>query len=372
MVAQSWLVYQLTGSALLLGVVSFIQAIPAVFLSLVGGVLADQVERRRLMIVTQTGSMVLAFLLAALTLLHVVQVWHIMVIAFLAGLVTALNTPVRQGIVSDLVPREDLQNAIGINSAQFQSSRLFGPALAGLVVAQVGAGWAFFANGLSFLAVIASLLMLKLPPWRPQTHREPFLKSATTGVQYVFRHDILGILVLAAAVPAFFAMSYQTLLPVFAQDLLHTDAQGLGFLFSGSGAGALLGALGVASLTGFRRRGLLQLVALVLFGSGLVLFALSHNLVLSVVLLMVTGLGSQIFNSINQTFLQTLAPDALRGRILSVLTLTTFGVMPFGNLVAGALAQQFGPTLVLALGGSITALFALGVVALRPTVRRLE
>ena len=165
--AQSWLVYELTGSAFLLGTVSFLQGLPSLFLALVGGVLADRVERRRLMLVTQVAQMLLAVLLAGLTLTGVVRVEQIMVIAFLSGLVNAINTPVRQGIISDLVPRSDLQNAIAVNSAQFQTSQLLGPAIAGVVVATVGAGWAFLLNGLSFGAVIVSLLLLRLPPWDP-------------------------------------------------------------------------------------------------------------------------------------------------------------------------------------------------------------
>jgi MFS family permease len=165
--AQGWLVYQLTGSALLLGVVSFLQGLPSLLLALLGGALTDRFERRRLMLATQALQMVLALALAGLTLAGVVRVWQILAIAFLSGLVNALNTPVRQGIVADLVPRGDLQNAIAISAAQFQTSQLIGPAIAGVVVARLGAGWAFLINGLSFLAVIISLLRLRLPPWAP-------------------------------------------------------------------------------------------------------------------------------------------------------------------------------------------------------------
>ena len=197
--AQSWLVYQLTGSALLLGTVNFLEGLPALFLSLLGGVLADRIERRTLMLGTQIVQMLLAFLLAGLTLVQAVRVEHVMVIAFLSGLVNAINTPVRQGIISDLVPRRDLQNAIAVNSAQFQTSQLLGPAIAGLVVARAGAGWAFLLNGLSFVAVIVSLVRLRLPPWTPPARRLSLWQSAGEGVRFVFRHEVLGTLVRVVA-----------------------------------------------------------------------------------------------------------------------------------------------------------------------------
>ncbi len=371
-VAQAWLVYQLTGSAFLLGTVSFLQALPALFLSLLGGVLADRVERRMLMIVTQTAAMLLAFVLAGLALAGVVRVEHIMIMAVLLGLVNALNVPVRQGIISDLVPRADLQNAIAVSSAQFQASRLVGPALAGIVIARVGPGWAFFVNGLSFIAVIVSLLLLKLPPWTPPEQKTPVWRSAKEGLSFVYRHEVIGTLVLIAAVPALFAFSYQTLMPVFAQNVLHVGPQGLGILLSATGAGALLGALTVASLPNFRHRGRLQLTASAVYGVGLVVFALSRNIALSIPILIVASACSMTFTSLNQTFLQSYAPDAMRGRVLSVLTLTTFGMMPLGNMLAGTVAQHFGAPLAVGIGGAVTACFAAGVLLFNPTVRRLE
>lgn len=370
--AQSWLVYQLTGSALLLGTVGFLQAVPSLFLSLLGGVLADRVERRALMLVTQIAQMLLAFLLAGLTLAGVVRVEHVLVIALMVGLVNAINTPVRQGIISDLVPRSDLQNAIAVNSAQFQTSRLFGPALAGVVVARFGPGWAFLVNGLSFLAVIVSLLLLRLPPWSPPQRKLTVLQSAREGLSFVYRHEVIGTLVLIAAVPALFAMPYQQLMPVFAETVLHRGAQGLGLLLSATGAGALIGALLVASLGGFHRRGLLQLSGSVVFGLMLLAFALSRRIELSLALLLVGSACSMIFNSLNQTFLQSLAPDAMRGRVLSVLTLTTFGMMPLGSMLGGAVAQRWGAPLAVGIGGAVTAAFAVFILLTRPTVRRLE
>jgi predicted MFS family arabinose efflux permease len=371
--AQSWLVYQLTGSAFLLGSVSFLQGLPSLFLALVGGVLADRVERRRLMLVTQVAQMLLAVLLAGLTLTGVVRVEQIMVIAFLSGLVNAINTPVRQGIISDLVPRSDLQNAIAVNSAQFQTSQLLGPAIAGVVVATMGAGWAFLLNALSFGAVIVSLLLLRLPPWDPPKHKATMWSSAKEGLAFVFRHEVLGTLVLVAAVPALLGRPVQqSLLPVFAASVLHVGAPGLGLLMSANGAGALVGALLVASFGHARRRGLIQLSSLIAYGVALVLFALSGRLWLSFALLFAGSACSMVFSSLNQTFLQSLAPDAMRGRVLSVLTLTTFGMIPLGSMLGGAAADQFGARAAVAAGGAICALLALTVLLTRPRLRHLD
>ena len=369
--AQSWLVYQLTGSALLLGTVTFLQGLPSLLLALVGGALTDRLERRRLMLATQAAQMVLALALAGLTLAGVVRVWQILVIASLSGLVNAINTPVRQGIIADLVPRDDLQNAIAINAAQFQASQFIGPAIAGVVVARLGAGWAFLANGLSFLAVIVSLLRLRLPPWTPP-RTVPLWRSMADGVAFVARHELLGLLFLIAAVPSLLARpAQQALLPVFAGAVLHVGATGLGWLMGASGAGALAGALLVASLGTFRRRGLLQLGGAAAYGLALVLFAASRRLELSLALLFVGSAGSMVANALNQAFLQSLAPDAMRGRVLGVLTLTTFGLMPLGGLLAGAAAERWGAAVVVGAGGAASALFALGVLLFRPRQRNL-
>ena len=370
--AQGWLVYQLTGSALLLGTVGFLQGLPTLVLSLMGGVLADRIERRTLMVATQAAEMVLAFALAGLTLTGVVRVEHVLVIALVSGLVGAINQPVRQGIISDLVPREDVQNAIAVNTAQFRASQLVGPAVAGIVVAQVGAGWAFLLNGLSFVAVIVSLLSLRLPPWTPPAAKLSLWQSATEGIHFVARHEVLGTLVVIAAVPALFGYpGQQALMPVFASSVLHVGAQGLGALLGATGAGALVGALVVASLSGFRRRGLLQLMAGIAYGVTLVLFAASRRLDLSVGLLFAGAVCYMVFVSLNQTFLQTLAPDAMRGRVVSVMTAATFGLMPLGSMAAGVAAQRWDATLVVGAGGAICALCTLAALLTRPRHRRL-
>ncbi|MCL4465195.1 MAG: MFS transporter, partial [Chloroflexi bacterium] len=246
-VAQGWLVYSLTGSPLYLGFISFLTAIPNLFLALLGGALADRFERRRLMVVTQTASMVLAFVLSYLTLSGTVQVWHIAVIAFLNGIVFSLNTPVRQSIISDLVPRNDLTNAIALGSFQFQTSRMVGPALAGIIVAAFGPGWCFFINGASFLAVIWALLAMQVPP-QANARRQSLWRNMLEGLRYVRTSPIIVTLVGLAVVPSLLALPYTTLMPAFASSVLNVGPEGYGLLMSSSGLGAVVGALSVASL----------------------------------------------------------------------------------------------------------------------------
>lgn len=358
MVAQGWLVYELTRSTLLLGLVSFAGSIPILVLALYGGVLADRMERRRLMIVTQTGMMLLAFLLAAVTFRGVVTVWHIMAIAFLNGCVNAINAPVRQSIVADLVPREDLQNAIALNSVQFQGSRMLGPALAGATLAAFGPSWCFFINGVSFLTVIVALFLLKVPPLPPRRAGSA-LRNVEEGLRYVWKDPTILTLLLVAAIPSLFGQPYQAMLPAVAGGVLHTGATGLGLLQSAAGAGAVVGALIVASSSNLKRRGNLQLRMLLLFGVSLGFFSLSHWLAVSVPIIFVIGLASMAYNSLNMTFIQSLVSDEMRGRVMSLLTLMTLGLQPLGGLQAGIIGDRFGVSVALMFGAGICALVSL-------------
>jgi MFS family permease len=351
-VAQGWLVYQLTGSTFLLGAVSFAGSIPILFLSLFGGALADRFERRRLMVVTQTGLMILAFLLAALDFAKVITVWQIMGIAFLSGVINAFNAPVRQSLIADLVPRNQLQNAIALNSAQFQSSRVIGPAIAGITLAAVGPAWCFFINGASFLAVIAALLLVVVPPLPPRSPQSIF-RNVQEGLQYVWHEPTIFALLLVATIPGLFGQPYQPLLPAVVSSVLHYNAIGLGLLESSAGAGSVVGALIVASLAQSKQRGRLQLYMLTLFGIGLILFSQSRWMPLSMALVFIIGLASMAYSSLNQTFLHSLVSDEMRGRLMSLFTLTTFGLQPLGSLQAGFVGQTFGVSTALLLGGMV-------------------
>src|SRR5258708_11262951 len=268
MVAQGWLVYQLTGSTLLLGVVSFAGSIPILFLSIFGGVLADRTERRKLMVFTQIAMMLLAFLLAALTFAHLITVWYIMAISFSNGVVNAFNAPVRQSLIPDLVPLEHLHSAIAMNSAQFQSSRILGPALAGITLAAFGPAWCFLINGVSFLTVIAALLFVTVPALAPRKPQS-MLNNVAEGLHYVRTDPTMFALLLVAAIPGLFGQPYQPMLPSVVSNLLQLGATGLGFVESAAGAGALIGALFVASLSQSRRPGRIQLYMLTLSGAAL-------------------------------------------------------------------------------------------------------
>jgi MFS family permease len=350
--AQGWLVFQLTGSTFLLGAVAFAGSIPILFLSPFGGVLADRIERRRLMIYTQTGMMVLAFLLSALTFAHVVTVWEIMVIAFGNGVVNAFNAPVRQSLVADIVPRRDLQNAIALNAAQFQGSRILGPTLAGITLATVGSAWCFFLNGASFLAVIAALFLLKVPPL-PARRPQSVWANLRDGFRYVWREPTIFALLMVAAIPALFGQPYQPMLPAVVQTVLHANATGLGLLEGGAGAGAVCGALIIASLARTKRRGRLQLLMLTLFGIALILFSQSRWMPVSIFFVFFIGLAQMAYNSLNMTFLHSLVDDEMRGRVMSLLTLATLGLQPLGALQMGAVGQQLGVSTALFIGGAV-------------------
>jgi MFS family permease len=369
-VAQGYLVYQLTGSTFMLGVVGFAQSIPFLFFALFGGVLADRFERRRLMLVTQSALMLLAFLLAYLTLSGRVTVWMVVAIALANGVVNAFNVPVRQSIISDLVDREDLSNAIAMNSTQVQLSRVTGPALAGIMLVVTGAGWCFFLNAVSFLAVIWTLLVMDVPPLA-STVRRSALSSIVEALAYVRREPTICALLLMAAVPSLFALPYQQMLPAFAESVLAVGAGGLGLMQSAAGLGALAGALTIASIGG-RRSGGLMLGAVVLLGSALAGFALSPTIWLSLPLLFVMGFASMSYTILNQGFLQRRVDDQMRGRVLSLLSMAWFGLQPFGSMQTGTLATVASPQIALAVGGVICIGAAAFVMARWPSLRALR
>ncbi len=323
------------------------------------------------MVVTQTASMVLAFVLSYLTLSGTVQVWHIAVIAFLNGIVFSLNTPVRQSIISDLVPRNDLTNAIALGSFQFQTSRMVGPALAGIIVAAFGPGWCFFINGASFLAVIWALLAMQVPP-QANARRQSLWRNMLEGLRYVRTSPIIVTLVGLAVVPSLLALPYTTLMPAFASSVLNVGPEGYGLLMSSSGLGAVVGALSVASLGKGTQRGRLMLGSVAVLGASLVVFGLSHLFLLSLLVLVITGATSMAYSSLNQTYLQTLAADEMRGRVMSLLTVATFGVQPLGTLAMGTIGEYIGESPAVFGGGLICLLYALWLMATNPRVRSLR
>jgi len=374
-VAQSWLVYRLTGSAVLLGFVGFSSQIPVFLLAPLGGAVADRYHRRPILVVTQTAAMLLALVLAALTLSGCVQVWHVFLLAALLGVVNAFDLPTRQAFVVDMVGREDLINAIALNSTMFNGARMIGPAVAGLLVDTIGEGWCFFANGVSYLAVIAGLLLMNLTVRTRVPLPGSALASIVEGFRYVKRTGPMRALLLLLGLVSLVGMPYTVLMPLFADQILHGGPRGLGILMSAIGLGALAGALTLAGKKGIRGLGHWVAFSAVGFGVSLILFSLSHSFWLSAALLLPVGFSVMVEMASSNTLVQSLVPDSLRGRVMAVYSMMFMGMAPFGSLLAGALAQHLGAPVTVALGGIVciigAAVFGLHLPALRQEVRQI-
>jgi MFS family permease len=369
-VAQSWLVYRMTNSALLLGTVGFASQIPVFFTAPIGGIVADRYNRQRVVVATQTASMILAGILAALTLSHRVQVWQIMVLAAMLGVVNAFDIPARQSFLIDMVGREDLMNAIALNSSMFNGARVIGPAIAGILVASIGEGWCFFANAISYIAVIAGLLMMRI-------ERPAKLAQEGSPVQHIlegfrFARDTLPIrsLMLLLALVSFVGMPYTVLMPVFADRILHGGAKGLGILMCATGVGALLGALSLAARVGLRGLGRLIAICAGGFGISLVVFSFSKIFWLSTVLLVPVGFCIMVQMASSNTLIQSMVPDQLRGRIMALYSMMFMGMAPFGSLSAGAMAHRIGAPWTVASGGLACVVAAIFFWMHLPSFRR--
>jgi MFS family permease len=350
-IAQAWLVYRLTGSSLLLGIVGFAGQIPIFLFAPIGGLAADRWNRHHVVIGTQVSSMILAFILAALTLFHVVQVWEIVVLAALLGVVNAFDVPARQSFLIEMVVREDLMNAIALNSSMFNGARVIGPAIAGILVARIGEGWCFFANAVSYIAVIIGLLMMKLGPLRTASKDSSPFEHIAEGFRFVRRTKPILALVLLIGLVSLVAVPYSVLMPIFADRVLHSGAHGLGILMGATGIGALLGALTLAIRRGVQGLGRVVGLSAGGFGVSLILFAFSRSLWLSVALLVPVGYGVMLQMSSSNTLIQAMVPDELRGRAMAMYTMMFMGMAPVGSLFAGALADTIGAPWTVAIGG---------------------
>jgi MFS family permease len=374
-VAQSWLIYRLTGSAVLLGAVGFTSQFPVFLLAPIGGIVADRVPRRTILIVTQTVAMLLAGALAAVTLAEGVRVWLIFVLGAALGVVNAFDIPARQAFVVEMVERPDVMNAIALNSAMFNGARIVGPAIAGVLVASIGEGWCFFANALSYLAVIAGLLRMRIPPGSVAPVVTSALEHVFEGFRFVARTAPIRVLLLLLGLVSLVAMPYTVLMPIFADQILHSGARGLGILMGASGVGALIGALALAARRELRGLGRWVALAMGGFGLSLIGFAFSRSFWLSTALLVPVGGCMMIQMSASNTLIQAMVPDALRGRVMSIYSMMFMGLAPVGALLAGTLASHMGaPSMVIA-GGALAIMgaigFALRLPALRPDARRL-
>ncbi len=350
-VALSWLVYRLTGKAALLGLVAFASQIPIFLLGSFGGVLADRVDPRRLLILTQALQMAQAFVLAALTLTGWIRPWQILALATGLGVINAFDLPGRQVLVARTVDREHLPNAIALNSSIFHGSRVLGPAVAGLLVAAIGEGWCFLANGVSFLAVIAGLAMMDLPPWVSRDDHPPVLTHIAEGLRFVAANRRVGLLLLLLGVVCLMAMPYTVLMPIFADSILKGGARGLGLLMGASGLGAVLGAAALAGRKGHAGLERTAWVGAAAVGIVLTAFAFSRVFWLSMVLMVPAGMAMVSHMTSNNTLVQMLIPDAMRGRVMAFHAMTFTVAMPIGALVMGLLAHRLGAPLTVALGG---------------------
>lgn len=372
-VAQGWLVYDLTGSRLALGTIAFAGSIPTLFLMLPAGAIADRRSKRRLMLATQCCAMACAFILALLTATKVLQVWHIAALAALFGIINAFEAPARLALTVELVDdRRDLQNAIALNSTMFNLGRVAGPAIGGVILAAVGAVWCFALNGFSYIATLVALLGMRLNEAAKPPRTRSFAAEIGDGLRYVWETKIVRALVVLAAVTSIFGMSYSVLMPAYAVDVLHVGEAGLGALSAAMGIGALSGSLLVASRTRSRRKGWHLTAGSLLFPFALIGFALSQNFYLSLGCLVCAGFGFIVQNTTSNTLVQMIVPDQLRGRVMSVYSLMFFGTMPFGSLLAGALAQAYGLSFAVLLGAGATLVFAVFMVIFVPQVRQIE
>jgi len=375
-VAQGWLVLQLTNSAFWLGLDAFMATAPGFLLTLVGGVFADLIDRRRLLIYTQVVAGCAALGLAVLVATGVVNRWMVLGFSFVTGCCMALASPSYLAMTYDLVGREDLANAIAMNSTQFQLSRVVGPALAGIGFKVFGLAGCFFANGLSFVAVVVSLSMVRVRQVRePAAHavndRRALVRDLLEGFRYVRNRPRVSSLLLLSAVNSLFGAPYFTMVPVYARDIYHLGETGLALMMGTAGAGAFFGALLVAYLGDFRRKGWFVLGGAIIFGVCVTNFALSARLSFSLLFLFGLGFALVISVAITNTLLQKLVTDEMRGRVMSMFILSFIGTMPIGNILAGSASHRFGTQHTLAFGGIVVTLVATMVAIFNKRLRQL-
>jgi len=374
-VAQGWLVLQLTNSPFWLGLDAFMATAPGFVLTLIGGVFADRIDRRRLLLYTQVMAGLAALVLAALVATSVVNRWMVLGFSFVTGCCMSLASPSYLALTYDLVGREDLANAIALNSTQFQLSRVVGPTLAGVAFRVFGLAGCFFANGLSFIAVVVSLWMVRMEPGAnapaPAEKQRAIWRDLAEGLQYVRNRPRVSSLLLLSAVNSLFGAPYFSLVPIYARDIFHLGETGLALLMGTAGAGALFAALLVAYLGDFRRKGWFVLGGAMLFGICITGFAVSSRLKLSLMFLFGLGFAFVCSIAITNTLLQKLVTDQMRGRVMSMFVLSFIGTLPIGNLAAGASSTHFGPQPTLAVGGLVVTTVATSVLIFNRRLREL-
>lgn len=370
-VATVWLVYQLTNSALMLGIVGFTSQIPSFFLAPFGGVLVDRWNTRKILVITQVFAMLQSLALAVLALSGIINIWHIIFLSLFQGVINALDAPARQTFVPEMVERrEDLASAIALNSSLVNGGRLIGPAIAGILIARVGASYCFLIDGISYIAVIAALLAMKVKPKKITARTGNVLQRLKEGYIYAFNSPLIRSVLLLLALFSLMATPYITLIPIFATKFLGGDANTLGFLTSASGVGALIGGIYLSTRKSVLGLGKIIAFAPAMCGVGIIVFASSRTLWVSMLMLLVVGLGSILQISSSNTVIQTIVDDDKRGRVMSLFTMSFLGMFPFGNLIAGILAERIGAPYTLTIGGIFCILGSLMFAKYLPKIRQ--
>ena len=368
--AQSWLVLQISGSPFYLGLDSFLGQIPIFLLSMVGGVLADRMDRRHLLLFSQVIQMTCAFTLAGLVASGVVHVWHILSLSFCVGVAQSIGGPAYQSLIPQLVKSEDLPNAIAMNSIQFNLARVIGPVLGGIALSKLGASWCFSLNGVSYVAVIITLLMIR-SQFQKQDNPQRMLDSMKQGIAFIRERAAMGSLIVIAFLMTMLGLPLIVFLPVFARDIFHQGADGFTAFLVASGLGSIVGALLVATFHHGRQKGRMAVVNLLLLGLVIVGFATSRTLWLSYGLLFI---GSSLLISafaLISSLVQIIATDKMRGRVMSIYNVAFRGGMPFGGLISGKLAETYGVPTVVAANGALLACLGLYILVMRKRVSEL-
>lgn len=367
-VSQGWLVLQLTNSALQIGIIAALSTLPSLFLTLFGGVIVDQFPKRKILLATQTASMILAFTLGILTLSGLITVWMIGITAFLLGIVTAIDSPARQAFVSEIVTKEQLPSAIALNSGIFNAARVIGPSVAGLLIALIGAGGAFLVNGFSYIAVLIALIWMKveLPSERKKLHAIQAIKE---GIAYSFAHPIIRTLIIFTGVSSVFGWSYTTLMPLVAQNTFHLGAAGLGYMYAASGLGSLLATILIATFSKKISPEIFILGGSILFAISLILFSYTSHLFTGLILLFLTGLGLLSQFAMMNTVIQSLVISEMRGRVISIYILMFIGLTPVGNIGAGWMAEHLGLSVTMRTGAVVILIFSSVILYYRNKIR---
>ncbi len=370
-IASGWLVLQLSNSAFIVGLNSTVAWLPAWFVSLPAGVLADHYNKRNLMIVTQTILALLALILAVLTWTGVVNITHILIISALAGFVVTVNSPVVQSMVPELVRGRDVLNAVALNSTMFNSARVVGPALAGMLIGIIGPAGCFGINSASFLAIIGALLLIRLDGPKPTRTDETVWQRMLSGLRLVRADSDILTLIIMMAVFSSFGIVYLPLMPVFARDVLGSGAAGYGLMMTALGIGAVIGGLTLATVSRTARRGRFLTIVTFLLSALLIAFSFVRDLRLALAVMVLMGFCQTTVASLTNTMIQLLAPDQMRGRVMSVYTLAFNGMFPVGSFIAGAVAQKLGAPAATLAGGSVVLASLVTVSILRPQIRQL-